>query len=65
MDAVLAPFARLLPFAEGLGDRRRRAAAAAAAVLLISLAAHVACAAVGTGGSELVDVLVNRSPGRS
>ena len=61
MDRVLQPFARLLPHAEELGDRRRRAAALAAGVLLLTLAAHLAYTALGIGaGSETVDAIVNR-----
>ena len=61
VDRVLEPFARLLPVAGELGDRRRRAAAAAAAVLLLSLAVHLAYTTLGIGaGSALVDTIVNR-----
>jgi diguanylate cyclase len=61
VDRVLTPFARLLPFAGGVGVRRRRAAAAATGVLLLSLAVHLAYTALGLGaGSALVDTVVNR-----
>jgi diguanylate cyclase len=61
VHAVLDPFARLLPVARSVGDRRRRAAAAATAVLLLSLAVHLAYTALGVGaGSALVDTIVNR-----
>jgi diguanylate cyclase (GGDEF)-like protein len=60
VDRALAPVLRLLPSAEDAGLRRRRAAGAVAAVLLLSFAVHVTYAAVGTGGSELADLLVNR-----
>jgi diguanylate cyclase len=60
VDLVLAPFARLLPFAGEVGVRRRRAAAAATATLLLSLAAHVVYAVIGEGASQLADVLVNQ-----
>jgi peptidoglycan/LPS O-acetylase OafA/YrhL len=59
VDRALAPVLRLLPSAEGVGARRRRAAALTTAVLMISLAAHVAYAALGADGSDPIERLVD------